>query len=457
LSARPVGSALPIERIIPRFVLAAAKSDSGKTTLALGLITALRRRGMAVAAAKVGPDFIDAAHLARASGRPARNLDAWLASEEAVRQSFVRGCVGADAAVVEGVMGLFDGRHGSGDGSTAHVARILDAPVVLVLDCAKTSATIGAIAHGLAGFDPRVRIAGVILNRVASDPHAATVCDAVRRANLRVLGTMRSDAGIALESRHLGLVEPGSEAWTAVVDRIADAVENAVDLDALLAAASRVSGLCPPAYDAPPDSDVRVGIARDQAFWFYDEASLDALRDGGAALVPYSPLRDPFPAVDAVFIGGGYPELHAAALEANASARRSLRDAIAGGLPTYAECGGLMYLARDLSTPEGTHAMVGGVPGSAVMVERRSALRYVEARALSDGPMFATGDAVRGHEFHYSKIAYAAASPAFGIGDEREGYSRAGLHASYVHVHLGAQPRGVRRFLDAARAFRSGA
>ncbi len=457
MSGRPVRSAYPIERIIPRFVLAAAKSDSGKTTLALGLITALRRRGLAVAAAKVGPDFIDAAHLSRASGRPARNLDAWLASEDAVRQSFVRGCGDADAAVVEGVMGLFDGRHGSGEGSTAHVARILDAPVVLVLDCAKTSATIGAIAHGLAGFDPRLRIAGVILNRVASDRHAATVCDAVRSANLRVLGTMRSDDGIALESRHLGLGEPGSEAWTAAVERIANAVENALDLDALLAEASRVCALRIPAYDAPPQADVRVGIARDEAFWFYDEASLDALRDGGAEFVPYSPLRDPFPAVEAVLIGGGYPEMHAAALEANAAARHSLRDAIAGGMPTYAECGGLMYLGRDLSTPEGTHAMVGAVPGSAVMAQRRSALRYVEARALCDGPMFATGDAVRGHEFHYSSMAYAAASPAFRIGDEREGYSRAGLHASYVHVHLGAQPRGVRRFLDAARAFRGNA
>jgi cobyrinic acid a,c-diamide synthase len=457
VSPRPVRRIFSTERIIPRFVLAAAKSDSGKTTLALGLITALRRRGLTIGAAKVGPDFIDAAHLARASARPARNLDAWLAPEDVVLESFVRGNSDVDAVVVEGVMGLFDGRHGSGEGSTAHVARILDAPVVLVLDCAKTSATIGAIALGLARFDPRLRIAGVILNRVASDRHAATVCDAVRSAGLPVLGAIRSDDGIALESRHLGLNEPGSEAWEAVVERIADAVERAVDLDALLAAANRVPSLPPQMPAASREASVRVAIARDEAFWFYDEASLDALRDGGAELVPYSPLRDPFPDVDAALIGGGYPELHAPALEANVAARGGLREAIAAGLPAYAECGGLMYLGRDLAVPGGTHAMVGAVPGSAVMSQRRSALRYVEAHALRDGPLFVAGDRVRGHEFHYSTMTYATASPVFEFGAEREGYARAGVHASYVHVHLGAQPRGVRRFLDAARTFRASA
>jgi cobyrinic acid a,c-diamide synthase len=454
MSPRPIAPARSMARLLPRFVLAAAKSDSGKTTLALGLITALRRRGLSIGAAKIGPDFIDAAHLARASARPARNLDAWLAPEDVVLDSFARGYADADAVVVEGVMGLFDGRHGSGEGSTAHVARILGAPIVLVLDCAKTSATIGAIAYGLARFDPRLKIAGAILNRVASERHAATVCDAVRQAGLSVLGVIRNDEAIGIESRHLGLVEPGSEAWSAAVERIADTVERLVDLDALLSAAGEVPLLHAAAREETARSCVRVAIARDEAFWFYDEASLDALRDAGAELVAYSPLRDPFPNADAAIIGGGYPEMHAATLAANVAGRNGLREAIACGLPTYAECGGLMYLSRDLTTPDGTHAMVGAVPGSAVMSSRRSALRYVEAHALRDGPLFAPRDAVRGHEFHYSTMTYAPASPAFEIGEEREGYAHGNVHASYVHVHLGAQPRAVERFLEAARTFR---
>jgi cobyrinic acid a,c-diamide synthase len=454
MSPCSVRAAYPMERLIPRFVLGAARSDSGKTTLALGLITALRRRGLTTGAAKIGPDFIDAAHLRAASGRPARNLDAWLAPEEVVLESFARGYADADVVVVEGVMGLFDGRHGSGEGSTAHVAMILGAPVVLVLDCAKASATIGAVAYGLAHFDPRLQIAGTILNRVASDRHAETVSDAVRKAGLPVLGSIRSDDAIAIESRHLGLAEPGSAAWAAAVERLADTVEREIDIDALLSAASAVPLLARRERETTPQSRVRLAIARDEAFWFYDEASLDALRDGGAELVAYSPLRDRFPDADAALIGGGYPEMHAAALEANVAARTGLRDAIASGLPTYAECGGLMYLCRDLTDTTSTHVMVGAVPGRAVMSPRRSALRYVEARALRDGPLFAAGDTLRGHEFHYSKMTYAAVSPAYEIACEPEGYAHGTVHASYVHVHLGAQPRAVQRFLDAARAYR---
>ena len=438
---------------MPRVIIGAAGSDSGKTTVALGIISALKRRNLVVAASKVGPDFIDAAHLARASGRPARNLDAWLAPPEIVTRSFVRGCSGADIAVVEGVMGLFDGRHGSGDGSTAHVARILAAPVVLVIDCAKASSTVGAIAYGLARFDPRLHIAGAILNRVASDKHAATVSDAVKAAGVPLLGVLRRDQALALSSRHLGLIEPGGELWLATIAAAARAVENGVDLDALCAAARGAPALSVATVAAPAQTPVRIALARDEAFWFYDEAGLEALQDAGAHLVEYAPLRDPFPDVEGAVVGGGYPELHAAALEANVAARAGLRDAIAAGMAVYAECGGLMYLGRELETEHGSHAMVGAVPAISTMSQRRSALRYVEARALADGPLFARGSVVRGHEFHYSQTRYDKHASLYEIEGQREGYGTASLHASYVHVHLGANPNAVANFIGRARAF----
>jgi cobyrinic acid a,c-diamide synthase len=439
----------------PRLVLGAARSGSGKTTLALGLIAALRRRGLTIGAAKVGPDFIDAAHLAAASAAAARNLDAWLAPAQVVRRSFVRGYAHADTVIVEGVMGLFDGRYGSGEGSTAHLARTLDAPVVLVLDCAQASTTVGAVAYGLARFDPGLRVGGAILNRVASPRHAATVREAVAAAGIPVLGVIRRDERFALPSRHLGLLEPGGAEWTAMLGAIADTVEADVDLDALLALARSAPAIEQTAATAPhaAGSPVRIAIARDDAFWFYDEGSLEALTDAGAALIPYSPLRDPFPVADAVYIGGGYPEIHAAALAANTAARTRLREAIAAGMPAYAECGGLMYLSRALETAQDAFPMVDAVPGIARMAERRSALRYVDAHALGEGPMFARGDRVRGHEFHYSTMQYLADAPAFGIEDEREGYAHGNVHGSYVHVHLAAHESAVRRFLDAARAF----
>ncbi|HEV3158077.1 MAG TPA: cobyrinate a,c-diamide synthase [Candidatus Baltobacteraceae bacterium] len=444
----------PPRQPLPRLVLAAASSDSGKTTITLGLIAALRRRGLKIAASKVGPDFIDAAHLARVSGRPARNLDAWLAPETVVISSFLRGSLEADLAIVEGVMGLFDGRHGSGEASTAHLARILRAPVILVLDCAKASSTIGAIALGLARYDERVRVAGAILNRVASERHASTVRDACRKAGVPVFGVIRRDERLALPSRHLGLVSPDGETWSSVCEAAADIVEAEVDLDALIAVAQDVPEILAAPFASAPEADVRIAIARDEAFWFYDEASLDALRDAGAELVPYAPLHDPFPSdVHAVFIGGGYPESYAATLETNVSAKDGLHRAIRAGMPAYAECGGLMYLGRTLETSDRVYSMADVVPATSIMSQRRSALRYVEARVLEDGPLFVKDQIVRGHEFHYSRTSHEHAMPAFELDGEHEGYRSSDVHASYVHVHLSAHPTAVRTFVSRARAF----
>jgi cobyrinic acid a,c-diamide synthase len=437
----------------PRLIISAAASGSGKTLASLGMLTLLRRRGLRVAAAKVGPDFIDAAHLSRAAHRPARNLDPWLAPESYVIASFSRGAAGADVCIVEGVMGLFDGRHGSSDGSTAHVARLLRTPVVAVLDCARASATVGAVAYGLAHFDPRVTLAGVILNRVGSARHEASIRDACRAAAVPVLGALPRDERLTINDRHLGLHEPGAPGWDVAVTACADTLEARVDIDALLEIARSAPALAPAEHPPAHEPSVRVAIARDDAFWFYDEATLEALRDGGAEVVPYSPISDEFPDVDAAFIGGGYPELHAAALARNHAARGSLRNAIAAGLPVYAECGGLMYLAQTLTSGDDTHDMVGAIPAAARMCERRTALRYVEATALADGPVFTRGQHVRGHEFHYSRMAYAQTSHVYEFDAEREGYVTPNVHASYVHSHLAAHPAAVTRFLAAARAF----
>ncbi len=438
---------------IPRLLLAAASSDSGKTTIALGLIEAFRRRGLSVAASKVGPDFIDAAHLAQASTQPARNLDAWLATEPNVISSFVRGAYTSDIAIIEGAMGLFDGKHGSGDGSSAHIARLLSSPVVLVLDCAKSSSTIGAIAFGLAHYDPRIKIAGVILNRVASDRHASTIRDACHQAKIPVLGVLYRDECLILPSRHLGLCPPNDEAWSDAREAVTQAVCESVDLDALLVIASQAPAISYLPATALRAEHVRIAVPRDDAFWFYDEGNLEMLQDAGAEIVNYSPLRDAFPKVDAAFIGGGYPELHAEQLEANRGARNGLRCAMEAGMPTYAECGGLMYLGRTLETSGTSFEMVGAIPAISTMSSRRSALRYVEAKALGEGPLFSVGSHVRGHEFHYSKTRYDRIAPAFLLNEEQEGYLGRNVHASYLHVHLASYPKAVSRFLSRASEF----
>ena len=353
-------------------------------------------------------------------------------------------------------MGLFDGRHGSGTGSSAHVARLLEAPVILVLDCAHSSATIGAVALGLQRFDPHVNVAGVILNRVASPRHRQTVVDAVQSAGIAVLGVIPRDENLVLSSRHLGLTGPDHPGWTSVVDAAATSMERNVDLDAIEALANAA----PPLHAADDigvrentGRSVRIAVARDEAFWFYDYTTLETLTDIGAELVYYSPLHDDFPAVDAAFIGGGYPELHATGLAANTAALRSFRDRISAGMPTYAECGGLMYLCDALHVGNERVELVGAIPAAVTMREKRTALRYVQAETLTDGPMFIRGQDVRGHEFHYSSIEYERSSYAYSFDDEREGFSNANVHASYLHLHLGAQRHALERFVNAAKNF----
>lgn len=439
----------------PRLVVAGTHSGVGKTTVATGLVAALRAAGHRPATAKVGPDFIDPGYHALASGRPPRNLDAWLCGPDAVRPLAARAGARADLLVVEGVMGLFDGAADGRASSTADVARLLDAPVVLVVDASAMAGSVAAVVHGFATLDPAVGVAGVILNRVGSDGHETQLREALAPLGLPVLGALRRDDRLTWRDRHLGLVpvaEHPDEVGRALA-ALGAAVAERVDL----AAVARLAAAAPPAPVARPvplpprGPPVRVAVAGGPAFTFTYADTVDALAAGGAEVVPFDPLRDPAlpEAVDGLVVGGGFPETFAADLAAN---RPLLADAgarVRAGLATWAECGGLLWLARELDG----HAMAGVVPAVARMTDRLT-LGYRDATTRVDTPVGPAGTAFTGHEFHYSRLepggdALALAS-RFGRG--REGFATPRLLATYVHHHPGGDPAAVTAFLAACRA-----
>jgi cobyrinic acid a,c-diamide synthase len=439
----------------PRLVVAGTHSGVGKTTVATGLVAALRAAGHRPATAKVGPDFIDPGYHALASGRPPRNLDAWLCGPDAVRPLAARAGAGADLLVVEGVMGLFDGAADGRASSTADVARLLDAPVVLVVDASAMAGSVAAVVHGFATLDPAVGVAGVILNRVGSDGHETQLREALAPLGLPVLGALRRDDRLTWRDRHLGLVpvaEHPDEVGRALA-ALGAAVAERVDLAAVarLAAAAPPEPVARPVPLPPRGPPVRVAVAGGPAFTFTYADTVDALAAGGAEVVPFDPLRDPAlpEAVDGLVVGGGFPETFAADLAAN---RPLLADAgarVRAGLATWAECGGLLWLARELDG----HAMAGVVPAVARMTDRLT-LGYRDAITRVDTPVGPAGTAFTGHEFHYSRLepggdALALAS-RFGRG--REGFATPRLLATYVHHHPGGDPAAVTAFLGACRA-----
>ena len=352
-------------------LISGAASGVGKTTVTLGLMAALRRRGQVVQGFKVGPDFIDPAFHALVTGRPSYTLDGWICGREAVRETVARHAADADVVVIEGMMGCFDGVDGvSDDGSTAQIAKWLGVPVILVADARAASRSVAAVVYGLERFDPDLEVAGVIADNVGSPVHGRWVLEAIAaRCRAVALGAIARDPSLALPERHLGLVTAAEGPLTpAMRDALTDAVERAVDLDRLLSLAREVragSGT-PPTPHAPR---VRIGVARDLAFQFYYEENLGRLRDAGAELVFWSPRSDAeLPDVDGLYLGGGYPELHAGALAANARMRRAIAKFVESGRPVYAECGGLMYLADSLEDANGVaHEMVGVLPARASM------------------------------------------------------------------------------------------
>ncbi|MEV1243245.1 cobyrinate a,c-diamide synthase [Nonomuraea sp. NPDC049750] len=467
-------------------VIAAPASGSGKTTVATGLMAALRARGLAVSPHKVGPDYIDPGYHALAAGRPGRNLDPWLVGEERVAPLFLHGAAGCEVAVVEGVMGLFDGK-GDGDfASTAHVARLLDAPVVLVVDAARQSRSVAAVVHGFATFDPRVRVGGVVLNRVASDRHEELCRAALDAAGMPVLGAIRRDDAVSTPSRHLGLVPAAEREAEAVraVERLGALVARSCDLDGLMRLATTAPPLTAPAWDpatAPALTDpawdpetaapelagpawgpakesarveerarvgegVVVAVAGGAAFTFGYAEHVELLRATGADVATFDPLREEkLPdGTAAVVLGGGFPEVYAAELAAN----EQLRDQVAAfGGPIAAECAGLLYLCEELDG----RRMCGRVPGRARMTGRLT-LGYRDAVALKDSPLTRAGERFHGHEFHRTTVEHAGEPLFRNRGGGTDGHGDPLVTASYLHLHWAGSPALAHRLVSSSRS-----
>jgi cobyrinic acid a,c-diamide synthase len=454
--------------MVARLIIAGTHSGVGKTMITAGLLAALRRPGLTVQPFKVGPDYIDPSHHTVAAGRACRNLDTWMMPAESVRSLFAHAARSADVAIIEGVMGVFDGAgYSDATGSTAEVARLLDVPVVLVVDASKMARSAAALAVGYQRFDPHLPLAGFLINRAGSPSHGGGVAAAVEKATgLPVFGWLPRHESLQIAERHLGLI-PAAEAGAgrAFVDAAADAVSRYLDLDRLLAVARAAPPLAEPdGTRIPPTNGPRpiVAVARDEAFHFTYEENVELLCAAGADLAFFSPLHDAgLPQGTAgLLLSGGFPEVHAARLSANEGMRRAIRQAHEQGLPIYAECGGLMYLTEsivDLDRRE--HAMVGLLPGRSVMSGRLS-LGYRLARPASMSWLFPGDQTVRGHEFHYSQWVERPTElppayrllPASGAGEARaEGACLGNLWASYVHLHFWGRPELAERFVAACR------
>lgn len=453
---------------IPRLVVAAAASSAGKTTVATGLMAALTAQGDVLAGFKVGPDFIDPGYHTLATGRPGRNLDPVLTSEELVPRLFLHGAASpapADVAVVEGVMGLFDGRLASGGfGSTAHVARLLEAPVLLVVDAAGSSRTAAAAALGLRDFDPRVNVAGVVVNRVASPGHGRELSDVFDAAGLPVLGLIPRSGKIQAPSRHLGLVPAAERGESrATVEALAEHIAAHVDLEAVRALAASAPDLA--ATPWRPDDVVGrvageplVGVLAGRAFTFRYAETTELLLATGCRIVEIDPMcDDSLPAgIAALYVGGGFPEVHATELGGNHRLRADIAEAIADGLPTVAECAGQLYLGRHLDG----HPMVGTLDASARMTPRLT-LGYRTATAPTDTLLARAGEEVTGHEFHRTLTnPPAGTAAAWTWNDKVDGFSldpsgggAPTVHASYLHVHWAGHPQLAERFAEAAADF----
>ncbi|MCI3929794.1 cobyrinate a,c-diamide synthase [Streptomyces sp. AN091965] len=449
--------------MVARLVIAAPSSGSGKTTVATGLMAAFTEAGLAVSPHKVGPDYIDPGYHALATGRPGRNLDAYLCGPGLVGPLFAHGAAGCDLAVVEGVMGMFDGAAGQGElASTAHVSKLLRAPVVLVVDASSQSRSVAALVHGFASWDPEVRLGGVILNKVGSARHEELLREALDSSGVPVLGALRRAPQVRAPSRHLGLVPVAERQAEAVasVAALAEQVRRGCDLEGILALARSAGTWSGDAWDpgscAVPDRPAGrpvVAVAGGAAFTFSYAEHAELLTAAGADVVGFDPLYDErLPEGTAgLVIGGGFPEVYAPELSANEPLRRAVAELAESGAPVAAECAGLLYLTRELDGKP----MCGVLDARARMAERLT-LGYREAVAVSDSVLAPAGTRLRGHEFHRTVVEPGAGpAPAWGLhAPERrvEGFVQRGVHASYVHTHWAAEPGIARRFVERCAA-----
>ena len=453
-------------------LIAGTASGVGKTTVTLALLAAMRLRGLIVQACKSGPDFLDTGHHTRISGRPARNLDTWMLGLETNKDVLRQAAQGADAVLTEGMMGLFDGKDGATEsGSSAEIAKLLELPVILVVDAGKSARSIAAVVLGFELFDSQLRLAGVVLNRVAGDRHFRMLEAAVLSVcKTPVLGWLPRDSAIAIPERHLGLQtaeELGEREDQAVItekqiDALGMLAEKHLDVDRILSFECGLDLHSKPVPSQSVDAgSVRIGVARDHAFSFYYEDNFDLLRQHGAVIVPFSPLHDPSVPenIDALYLGGGYPELYAEQLSANAAMRASIRAFAASGRPVYAECGGMIYLSQQLTLTNGiAYSMAGVFPFVMEMTGKLQQFANVTVELTDDCLLGARGTVIRGHSFHYSRMLDASGADThyrvhYSLLDkqENEGYGVGNVLASYIHLHFRAAPAVALHFVEAAR------
>ncbi|MBC8014674.1 MAG: cobyrinate a,c-diamide synthase [Sporomusaceae bacterium] len=456
---------------IPRIVIAGTHSGVGKTTIVTGLLAALKQQGLTVQSYKVGPDYIDPGYHQLASGKLAHNLDTWLVPTDKVVPIFAKTAAGNDMVIVEGVMGLYDGGR-QGVSSTAAIAKLLNAPVVLVIDAKSMGESAAAIALGYKMYDQGVNLVGVIINRLGSSTHQQMVTEALERINIPVLGCIYRNEGISMPERHLGLT-PVTE--HNAHDRIADLcaqISEQVDIKKIIS----IGRNAPPLYIStespnaavPSEPIVRIGVAQDEAFSFYYPESLEVLLKMGAEIVPFSPIRDKeLPVVDGLVFGGGFPEMFVDKLAANVSMRQSIAGADKAGMPIYAECGGFMYLTQKIIDFNGKeYEMVGAIPASCSMQSKLQTVGYVEVTALTDNVICSAGDRIRGHEFHFSLMNYEDSTEAFPWAFEFKkvrtgavypgGYAHGNLLASYLHMHFAGYEKGAETFISKCSEFKAG-
>ncbi|MFJ9036559.1 cobyrinate a,c-diamide synthase [Streptomyces sp. NPDC102406] len=448
---------------VPRLVVAAPASGSGKTTVATGLMAAFAERGLAVSPHKVGPDYIDPGYHSLATGRPGRNLDAYMCGPDLVGPLFAHGARGCELAVVEGVMGLFDGASGQGElASTAHVAKLLKAPVVLVVDASSQSRSVAALVHGFASFDPQVRLAGVILNKVGSRRHEELLTEALEEVGVPVYGALRRTPQVATPARHLGLVPVAERSGEAVdsVRAAAAMVRDGCDLEGLLALARTAPPLTVEEWSPalagaratttePSGPGPVVAVAGGPAFTFSYAEHAELLTAAGARVAPFDPLHDEHlpEGTAAVVIGGGFPEVYAPELSANAQLRKAVAELARAGAPVVAECAGLLYLSRSLDGQE-----MCGVLAADARMSPRLTLGYRDAVAVSDSVLAPAGARLRGHEFHRTVMEPGAGpAPAWGLrlpAARVEGFVQQNVHASYLHTHWAARPEIAARLVE---------
>jgi cobyrinic acid a,c-diamide synthase len=450
-----------------RFIIAGTGSGVGKSTVTLGLMAALRARGLRVQGFKCGPDYIDPTYHTAVTGRVSRNLDSWMMKPDDVREVLRRGSADADISIMEGVMGLFDGRKPDSDeGSTADIAAITDTPVVLVVNCQSMARSAAAIVKGFQSFSERIRVIGVIANKVGSEHHYKLVKTAIEgTCGVPVLGYLLRESEIEIPERHLGLV-PSLERGEldGLFGKLAQLAESSFELNRILEL-TECGDVTTESVLFEPRSyteGVRIAVAKDPAFHFYYPENLELLEAYGASLHYFSPLAgEPVPAdADGLYIGGGFPEEFAPALADNAAVKQSFRDAVAGGMPTLAECGGFMYLTEFIETTDGSrYPMIGHIPGHVTMQTKLAALGYREVTGTEGNFLFAAGDAAKGHEFHYSTYTPGnlqdAAYRTKGMrGEKADGYKTASLSAGYAHLHFASAPFLAERWVQACRDYR---